>query len=114
MLTEIESKLQLFGLPVYYGMVDDKQREMVWNYFVFNRRTLKHPGNKTGVSEYFDVHLVRENYIPEGEADRVIEAMCALPGVRRTAEDCTFQYSQKPNTNVVVELLTIPFVRARK
>lgn len=114
LLTEIESKLQAFGLPVYYGMVDDAQKEMVMDYFVFNRRALKHPGNKTGASDYFDVHVIRENYIPEGVEDAVIEAVCSIPGVRRTAEDCTFQYAQKPNTNVVVELLTIPFVRARK
>lgn len=114
LLTEIETRLKEFGLPVYYGLVDESQREMVWDYFVFNRRTLKHLGNKTGVSEYFDVHIIRENYIPEGVADEIIETICSIPGVRRTAEDCTFQYSQKPNTNIVLELLTIPFVRARK
>lgn len=114
LLKDIESKLQGFGLPVYYGMVDDRQREMVWDYFVFNRQSIRTTGNKTAASDYFVVHVIRENYVPEGTEDEIIEELTALPGVRRTTEDCTFQYVQKPNTNTVVEMLSIPFVRARK
>lgn len=113
-LSDIEAKLKELDPNVYYGMVDESQKETVWNYIVFNRRSVRHSTNKTAASDYFDVHIIRENYIPEGLDEEVISKLRELPGVRQTGEDGTFTYVQKPNTNIVVEMLSIPFVRARK
>lgn len=113
LLTDIEAKLKDLDPNVYYGMVDERMRETVWNYIVFNRTTITVPANKTAASDRFAVHIIRENYIPEGFDTQVMDALCALPGVR-LGGDCSFYYMQKPNTNIVVEMLTIPFVRARK
>lgn len=113
-LSDIEAKLQELDEHVFYGMVDKSQKEMIWNYTVFNRRVVRHPANKTAASDYFDVHIIRENYIPEGLDTEYIKSLCELPGVRLAGEDCIFNYVQKPNTNIVVEMLTIPFLRARK
>lgn len=114
LLTDIEAKLKELDPNVYYGMVDERMRETMWNYIVFNRTTITSATTKTAVSDRFAVHIIRENYIPDGFDTAVIDALCALPGVRLANTDCTFDYVQKPNTNIVVEVLTINFVRARK
>lgn len=112
-LEDIEAKLKEIDDHVFYGMAGDSMRETRWNYIVFNRVNIKYPNNKTAASDYFDVHIIRENYIPDGLDAVVAEKLCALPGVR-LGGDGTFNYVQKPNTDIVVEILTIPFVRARK
>lgn len=99
---------------MYYGMVDETVKDIVWDYTVFNRTAIKHNVNKTSGCDYFDVHIIRENYIPEGIDIEVVDRLCELPGVRLSGSDSTFSYVQKPNTNIVVEMLTIHFLRARK
>ena len=113
-LNDIKEKLLEIDPNVFYGTVDDSMRETFWDYIVFNRTNIKRTGNKTSASDYFEVHIVRENFIPEGMDDEVIAKLCDLPGVKLSGNDSTFAYVQKPNTNIVVEMLTIPFVRARK
>lgn len=113
-LIDIEAKLKELDPNVYYGMVDESRKETVWDYIVFNRTKVSHSSNKTAASDHFDVHIIRENYVPEGLDTKVIESLCSLPGVRLANADCTFNYVQKPSTNIVVEMLSISFVRARK
>lgn len=113
-LTDIEERLKEIDPNVYYGMVDDSAAETVWDYIVFNRKTISHSSNKTSSTDKFDVHVIRENYIPDGLEDVVIDKLRDLPGVRLTGEDSSFAYVQKPNTNIVVEMMTIHFLRARK
>lgn len=113
-LTDIEAKLKEIDSNVFYGMVDKRMLEMVWDYIVFNRTKINHSSNRTSSGDRFDVHIIRENYIPDGTEDEVITKLCSLPGVRVAAEDTTFDYVAKPSTNIVVEMMTIPFVRARK
>lgn len=113
-LTDIEEKLKELDPNVYYGAVDESQRELVWDYIVFNRTTIKHSTNHTSNSDFFDVHVIRENYIPDGLEDTVVDKLNVLPGVRLAGTDSEFDYVVKPNTNIVVEMMTIHFVRARK
>lgn len=113
-LTDIEAKLKEIDPNVYYGMVDDSRKETVWDYIVFDRTAIKHSMNKTSASDRFSVHIIRENFVPDGLEDEVIAKLCELPGVRLTGEDTTFDYVQKPNTNIVVEMMSIRFLRARK
>ena len=58
--------------------------------------------------------LVREEYVPEGIDIAVIEKLAALPGVKLADEDGTFDYIMKPNTDTVIEMLTLTFTRGRK
>lgn len=113
-LDDIKNKLEEIEPKVYYGMVDDEARETAWNYIVFNRTKLKSSANKTGYGDLYDVHIIRENFIPEGVDLDIIRKMREIDGVRETGEDGTYNYVQKPNTNIVVEMLTLHFVRARK
>lgn len=112
-LTDIEAKLQEIDPNVDYGLVNKNRKETAWNYIVFNRTGVKYSTQKTGASDTFDVHIIRENYIPEGVDTEVVTKLCELPGVR-VSGDAQFNYTQKPNTDIVVEMLTISFVRARK
>lgn len=114
LLNDIKNKLEELDPNVFYGVVDQRMKEALWNYIVFNRTRLKNSTNRTGYSDHFDVHIVRENFIPEGLDTEVIAKILEIDGVRLASEDGVYSYVQKNNTNVVVEMLTLSFVRARK
>lgn len=113
-LEDIKGKLEQIDKRVYYGAVDEEVKETLWNYIVFNRAKFKASQNKTGYSYYYDVHIVRENFIPEDLEIDVINKILEISGMRLAEDDCLYSYIVKPNTNVVIEMLTIRFVRAKK
>lgn len=113
-LEDIEKVLKEFDPNVYYGIVDNSRKETVWDYIVFNRVRVSHSSNKTADTDYFDVHIIRENFVPDGIDTEIRESLCKLPGVRLASADSTFDYAMKPNTNIVVEMLSMSFCRARK
>lgn len=113
-LNDIKNKLEEIDEHVYYGAVDTEMRSYAWNYIVFDRVRMASSVNKTGYSDYFDVHIVRENFIEDGLAEQIIEKMLEINGMRGASADSVYEYVVKPNTNTVVEMLTLHFVRARK
>lgn len=113
-LNDIKEKLLEIDSRVYYGMVDESVRETVWDYIVFNRKPTKVNENKTGYSYYFTVNVIRENFIPEGLDLAVISKMLEIPGMRLAGTDFQYAYVEKPNTNAVVEMLSIDFVKSVK
>lgn len=113
-LEDIKNKLQEVDSNVFYGMVDNAMQEIAWNYIVFERKRIVINPNKTGFSYYFTVHIVRENFIPEGLDRTVIDKVCEINGMRLAGNDPTFDYVAKPSTNAVVEMLSIDFVRPVK
>lgn len=112
-LTEIKNKLKELDNNVFYGMVDRKMKETTWDYIVFNRKTLTSNSNKTGYGQVFSVHIIRENFIPEDLEIDVINKVQEIPGIRLAGEG-TYSYIQKSNTNIVVEMFSIDFVKAKK
>ena len=120
LLNEVRDVLEKIDPVVFYGLTpstlyDEKGNEIdEWNYTVYNRTKLKSSSNKTSYSDAFEVHIVREEYIPEGTDVEVIEKLTALPGVKLAAEDGVYDYMMKPGTSHVVEMLTLTFTRARK
>lgn len=113
-LEDIQQKLEGIDSKVFYGKVDAKEIENDWNYIVFMRKKLSYDAQKKGFSDRFVVAVIRENFIPDGLENDVIEAMCTINGMRLSSTDGDYNYVQKPNTNTVVEILTLEFVRARK
>lgn len=113
-LNEIHQRLEQVDPNVFYGMVDSRMKEQLWNYIVFNRTRLKSATNKTGYTDFFDVHIVREDFIPEGLDTEVIAKVLEIDGVRLANEDGIYSYFEKSKTNNVVEMLTLSFMRARK
>lgn len=113
-LNDIQSKLLEVDNSVYYGMVHSEKKETLWNYTVFNRTSMKSNPNKTGYTDGFIVHIVREEWIPEGLAEEVINKMLEINGMRLAGTDMQYTYVQKPNTDTVIEMLSIEFVSPRK
>lgn len=113
LLTDFKAVLDSFDENVYYGTADLK-KDNEWNYIVFQRDALRRKENRSGYADVINVLIVREEYIPDGLAEQLIEALDALPGVRPVEGDYEYYYGFNPNTKLVVESLKLQFVRARK
>lgn len=120
MLNDVKKALKELDPLVFYGMapsilLDDDGKEVhTWDYTVFNRSKLRNHSNKTSYSDRFEVHIVREEYIPEDVEMKYIAKLTALPGVKLAEEDGSYDYTMKPGTDTVVEALTLTFTRGRK
>lgn len=113
-LDDIKNKLQEIDSNVFYAAVDISVKDTVWDYIVFERAALSANANRTGYTEEYTVRIIREEFIPEGLEIEIIEKMLELPGVRLKNDGGTYEYIQKPNTNVVIEMFSVNFVRAKK
>lgn len=113
-LEDIKNKLLTLNLPVYYGMAEDITNLDILDYIVFLRDTSRYSATKNSFSDYFIVAVVNENYIIEDFDKQVINKVCELSGFRVADDDISYEYTKKPNTNIILEILTIKFVRARK
>ena len=95
----------------YYGACNERELDH-WNYFVFNRRvTTKRNGSRQDYQTFYEVHIVHEDYIPEGYVEAVVAALEAEDEsgtkIRATDDDIRYDYVFKGNTDVVVEMATI-------
>lgn len=116
-LNDIKNKLLEVDPVVFYGCVDEESDTIkadLWNYIVFNRSKLRTDTSKTSYVDVFEVHIVREEYIPDGIDNEVITKLRSIPGVKFSGEDGVYNYTKKNNTNLVVEMLTLTFTRGRK
>lgn len=106
--TETPMNAVCYGLlPV--GAVED------WNYLVFNRSNIQRSGtNKGDFNEYYAVNIVHENYIPDGYVYKLIGKMSEIKGLKLAPDNITFSYTSKSNTDIVVEVATVTFTKARK
>lgn len=115
-LDDIQQKLLKFDPVVFYGCVDEDSESIKhsWDYTVFNRVRLRAAPEKNSYVDVIEVHIVREEYVPDGADTEVIALMRSIPGVKLSSEDGTYNYTRKPGTGTVVEMLTLTFTRARK
>lgn len=95
----------------YYGACNERELDH-WNYFVFNRRvTTKRNTSRQDYQTFYEVHIVHEDYIPEGYVEAVVAALEAEDEsgtkLRATDDDIRYDYIFKGNTDVVVEMATI-------
>ena len=114
-LTEISEEYGMNG--VSYG-IQERDDIPEWNYFVFNRIRTKKASNGVDRQTYYQVHIVHENYIPEGFVDKVIGKLESRTEdgtkIRQTSDDIQYDYVFKGSTNLVVEIATITFVHPEK
>ena len=97
---------------VYYG-VCTATTLAEWNYFVFGRRRVT-PSNHKSYTDHFEVHIVHEDYIAEGYVLDVVKTIkTAIPGCSLD-DNIEYEYTTKSDTNVIVEVATLPFKVARK
>lgn len=113
-LDDIKNKLKEIDSNVFYAMVDTSVKDTVWDYIIFERNALSVNANKTGYSEEYTVRIIREEFIPEGVEIEVIDKMLEIPGMRLKSDGGIYEYVQKPNTNIVVEMFSVGFVRPKK
>lgn len=105
---------------VYYGACNERNIAK-WNYFVFNRqKTSKDQGSRAGdYQTFYEIHVVHEDYIPEGFVEQVIAALeepVDEPGtkLKATSDDVVYNYTFKGHTDTVVEIATITVFHPEK
>lgn len=102
---------------VHYGACRSSYLDR-WDYFVFNRAKTVKASNRCDLNTRYQVHIIHEDFIPEGYVQRVIDALEAQsePGtkLKSTDTDITYDYVFKQNTDMVCEVATIEFVHPEK
>ena len=67
---------------------------------------------------FYQVHIIHEDFIPEGYVEKVIEALCQKDEsgtkLRPTNDDVTYDYTFKGNTGMVVEIAHITLYHPEK
>lgn len=115
-LTEIHDAL--VGIEdadsIFYGTASELPKDKPWDYIVFSRDVLDRKQNKSGYADVVNVAIVREEFIPDGLAEKVIEAIEALPGFRLKEGSHKYWYAVKPQTHATVEQLVLQFTHSRK
>lgn len=120
-LDEIEEKLKELAAAetcpmeaVEYGMLPPGTEINRYNYLVFSRTTIGKRGTSRGdFNEYYAVGVVHENYIPDGYIYEVIKKMTEIKGMRLADQDIQFDYARKSGTDMVVEVASVVFTKAR-
>lgn len=110
---KVRGKLEEIDPMVFYGRAGKLDETVLWNYIVFFRDKRTSSENRTSHTVTFHVAVVRENEIPEGLEETVIEKVLELPGVK-LGDESTYAYTIKPGTGAAVEVLDIPFTKVRK
>lgn len=113
-LGKIQESLETFNLPVDYGRTFCKEKD-AWNYFIFNRKEFSKTGtSRNDLNYYYQVHIIMENYIPEGFEQEVIKKIQENTRLKLRDQSMIFNYITKNNTNIVVEMLTLEFTKTFK
>ena len=111
----IQEKLLEIDSNIHYGIVPDNVENKEWNYFVFGQRKLrKKDSTSNDLQGYWNVVIVRENFIPDDVVIDVINKITDIPGVRLADGDFEYNYIMKGNTNIVVEILELQFTKTKK
>lgn len=114
MLSDIQDALESLGKPVFYGRAGNLDGGDLWDYIVFYRDALRQTTDKNGFADVVTVAIVQEEYVDDATIDGVISKMRAIPGVRLADGDMSFDYTTKPKTETVIEVLILQFVKPRK
>ena len=106
-LTALAADTEVPMAGVWYGACREKELKN-WNYFVFNRQktSKNNQGSKVDLQTFYQVHVVHEDYIPEGYVETVIQALQEQADsgtkLKLTNDDIQYNYTFKGNTNMVV------------
>ncbi len=115
LLDDAMDALEAADPNTFYGTANALPKGAPWDFTVLKRGSIRRTGGKTGYSDSLVVVIVRERYIPDGLAERVVEAMEQLPGINLVKEsEHPFDYEVNPQTGNTCEMLTLSFARARK
>lgn len=113
-LKTVSNALKALGKPLFYGRAGTLDGGDIWDYLVFFRRSLKATANKNGLADRYTVAIVQEEYVSDETVYGVIDAMTGIPGMRLADGEQLYNYTVKPNTDTVIEILTLDFVKPKK
>lgn len=113
-LDDIKSKLSEVDPNVHYANVPISKLNEPWDYLVFSRRGMRRSANRTGWVDVYEVSIIREEYIPDGLPEQVIDAVTSIPGMRSAEQEFDYDYANKPESDDVVEILNLYFTKPRK
>lgn len=120
MLNELKNALEIVKTElkleaVCYGGVKEKEVPAEWNYIVFERIKSSRTGvNKCDFNTYYDVHIVHENYVPEGYEFKMIKTVLENTKLKLAQSDIGYDYTKKNNTDTVIEIATVTFTMPQK
>lgn len=101
---------------VNYGLIHSDIEK--FNLFVFKRLKTEMSGKRGEANqEKYKLHIIHEDYIPEGYVQRVIDVLESADGDGikfKVCEDITYDYSAKGQSDVIVEMATIVFTRPER
>lgn len=113
-LKEVQTALTEIDPNTYYGTGITHPKGDPWDYIVFSRDILTRKPNKSGYSDVINVAVVREEFIPDGLEEQIVEAMESIAGVRMLEGNHEYYYSVKPGTQLTVEMIVLKFTHSRK
>lgn len=100
---------------ILYGTAHQHDNKKPWNYIVFQKERIKKGGtSNTDLTYFWTVTIVHEEYIPEGMELSIIDKLLEISGLRLADGDMSFEYMTKGDSNMVIELLQISFVKTKK
>lgn len=120
MLNELKNALEIVKNElnleaVCYGGVKENDIPGDWNYIVFERTNSSRAGtSKCDFNTYYDVHIVHENYVPEGYEFKLIQTVLEKTKLRLAQNDIRYDYTKKNNTDAVIEIATVTFTLPQK
>ncbi|MCD8383662.1 MAG: hypothetical protein LUC39_01705 [Clostridiales bacterium] len=115
MLDEIKAALLTVDDHVCYGTDRELDGTDVWDYIVFRRtRTAVQTAHKGNCSDYYEVNIVRRNFVPEDEPLSVLAALAAVPGLKPAGGDISYNAVVRPGTKAQLEIATLTMVAPRK
>lgn len=112
-LDEIEEALKQVDARVFYGTAVKIKRDERWDYTIFGRESATLNTNNTSLSTIYPVAVVREDYVPECMESEIINALSGIPGLRPEGS-IVYDYTVKPGTTDIVEMMVIRFRHSRK
>lgn len=93
-----------YGLPTVTSLKK-------WNYFIFRRKTSSRSDRGMPVQTKYLIHIIHEDFIPEGYVDKVIQALEAKDDngtkLKLCSDDITYEYITKGNSDTIIEIATI-------
>lgn len=113
LLNELKECLLKIDEHVCYGKCSDNYvMEHGWDVIVFNRRSIRK--KNYDIIDTYEVSICRESNIDEDLPIKVIKAIEEDTRLKLDDSEMPFNYIKKDDTDDVIEILTLTFIKARK
>ncbi len=108
---KIKEALMGIEQKVYYG-IGRFQGRAEWDCIIFGKRRRKNSTESASRTNRWFVAIIKEECIPEGMEDTVINAMKGI-GMKLAVDDIQYDYVEKSG-EAIVEICTMEFSKIEK